>query len=226
MTSPWDLLVVGGGSAGIVAAKTGASLGARVLLVERARPGGDCLWTGCVPSKSLLAAASAAADAAAASSLGIDVNGISVDFARVMAHVRSAIRTIEPADSPEALEAAGVRVRTGDLTFTGRHRADVDGEAVEFRQAILCTGSSPALPPIPGLAAVEPLTSDTVWELDELPGGSPSSAEETSAASWVRPSRASARSSPSSRVRTRSSRVKTRTPRRSSLRPSSGTASR
>ncbi len=77
----WDLLVVGGGTAGLVGAKTAAALGARVLLVERDRLGGDCLWTGCVPSKSLLAAASAAADARGAARLGVEVSGVRVDFA-------------------------------------------------------------------------------------------------------------------------------------------------
>lgn len=79
---PWDLVVIGGGTAGIVGAKTAASLGARVLLIERERTGGDCLWTGCVPSKSLLAAAHAAADARAAGRLGVSVGDVQVDLRR------------------------------------------------------------------------------------------------------------------------------------------------
>jgi len=104
---PWDLLVIGGGSAGIVAAKTAAGFGASVLLVERERTGGDCLWTGCVPSKALLTAAHAAAQARSASRYGVDVAGVAVDFARVMAHVRQAITAIEPVDSPDTLRATG-----------------------------------------------------------------------------------------------------------------------
>ena len=169
MSAPWDVLVVGGGTAGIVSAKTAASFGARVLLVERERTGGDCLWTGCVPSKALLAAASVAARARTGERLGISVDTVSVDFKAVMAHVHSAIRTIEPVDSPAALEAAGVRVQHGDLSFTGTHTATVDGRPLRFRQAIICTGSSPVVPPIRGLDAVGPLTSDTVWDLDVLP---------------------------------------------------------
>lgn len=169
MSAPWDLLVVGGGTAGIVSAKTAAGFGARVLLVERDRTGGDCLWTGCVPSKSLLASASVAARARDGGRLGIDVTGVSVDFARVMEHVHSAIRTIEPVDSPAALEAAGVQVLHGDLIFTGTNSAAVDGRRIEFAQAIVCTGSSPLVPPIPGLADAEPLTSDSVWDLRVLP---------------------------------------------------------
>lgn len=170
MTAPWDLLVVGGGTAGIVSAKTAAGFGARVLLVERDRTGGDCLWTGCVPSKALLASASLAAHTRAGARLGVDVEGLSVDFTKVMGHVHAAVRTIEPVDSPAALKAAGVHVESGDLAFTGPHSATVDGRTVEFAQAIICTGSSPVIPSIPGLADAAPLTSDSVWDLEALPG--------------------------------------------------------
>ncbi len=123
-----------------------------------------------MPSKALLASASVAAQARNGARLGINVDGVSVDFARVMEHVHAAIRTIEPVDSPAALEAAGVQVETGDLSFTGPNSAIVAGRPVEFAQAIVCTGSSPVVPPIPGLDGAEPLTSDSVWDLDVLPG--------------------------------------------------------
>ncbi len=166
---PWDLLVVGGGTAGIVGAKTAARLGARVLLVERERTGGDCLWTGCVPSKALLAAAGVAASARTGHRFGIAVAEVSVDFAKVMDHVRAAIAYIAPGDSVEALERASVAVRTGTARFTGPDSAEIDGTTVRFRQALLATGASPAVPPIPGLSDVEYLTSDTVWGLSKLP---------------------------------------------------------
>jgi pyruvate/2-oxoglutarate dehydrogenase complex dihydrolipoamide dehydrogenase (E3) component len=166
---PWDLLVVGGGTAGLVSAQTAAGLGARVALVERARTGGDCLWTGCVPSKALVAAGARAAEARRASRMGVHVGDVSVDLAEVMAHVQDAIRTIEPVDSSAALEAAGVRVIAGDLTFTGPHSAQVDGRPLAFEQAVVCTGSAPLLPPLPGLAEADPLTTDDVWQLRELP---------------------------------------------------------
>ena len=166
----YDLLVVGGGTAGLVGARTAASFGARVLLVERHRFGGDCLWTGCVPSKSMLAAAEAAAGARAAGRFGVDVDGVRVDFARVRAHVHGARDAIAPVDSPEALRAAGVEVRHGDATLTGPRTAEVDGEPVRFRAALLATGSGPAVPDLPGLRAAAPLTSDDVWDrLEELP---------------------------------------------------------
>ena len=165
----WDLLVVGGGTAGLVGARTAASFGASVLMVERDRPGGDCLWTGCVPSKALLAAASAAADARAAARLGVHVDGVRVRFDELMAHVRGAIATIEPVDSADAMRAAGVEYASGTATFTGPGSAQVDGTPVLFRQALVATGSDPAVPPIPGLADADPLTSDSVWDLTERP---------------------------------------------------------
>ncbi|MCZ2827589.1 FAD-dependent oxidoreductase [Modestobacter sp. VKM Ac-2986] len=112
-TGVWDLLVVGGGTAGIVASTTAASLGARVLLVERERTGGDCLHTGCVPSKALLASATAAADARGAARLGVDVSGVEVDFARVMLRVERALRRRRllagPRDDVPALRRLGHR---------------------------------------------------------------------------------------------------------------------
>lgn len=165
----WDLLVVGGGTAGIVGARTAARLGARVLLVETARPGGDCLWTGCVPSKALLAAAAAAGSARSAGRLGIEVPVVDVQFDRVMEHVRSSIAHIAPIDSTEALEAAGVHVLRGRAMLTGPRTVSVDGRLITFHQALLATGASPFLPPVPGLADAAPLTSDTVWELTSLP---------------------------------------------------------
>ncbi len=165
----WDLLVVGGGTAGIVGAKTAAGFGARVLLVERDRTGGDCLWTGCVPSKALLAAAARVADLRRADRFGIDTGPVRVHFDRVIDHVRAATARIEPVDSPAALRAAGVTVLSGTARFTDPETAVVDGQDVRFRQALLATGASPTLPPIAGLGDAGPLTSDTVWELTELP---------------------------------------------------------
>ncbi len=166
---PWDLLVVGGGTAGIVGAKTAARLGGRVLLVERDRTGGDCLWTGCVPSKALLAAAGVAASARRSDEFGVRTGDVSVDFAQVMDHVRAAIQRIAPVDSVEALENASVTVRRATARFTGAGSADLDGTTVQFRQALVATGAGPAVPPVPGLREVDFLTSETIWGLDELP---------------------------------------------------------
>ncbi|SDN32407.1 Pyridine nucleotide-disulphide oxidoreductase, partial [Lentzea albidocapillata subsp. violacea] len=169
MTRGYDLAIVGGGTAGIIAAKTAGRLGARVVLVERDRTGGDCLWTGCVPSKSLIAAAHAAQTMRTAGRFGITPVEPQVDFAAVMAHVYRAIKRIEPVDSPAALSEAGAEVIEGTAVFTGPDELKVDGRSLRFRHALIATGSVPALPPVPGLAEVEPLTSDTVWDLTELP---------------------------------------------------------
>ncbi|MEU4626544.1 FAD-dependent oxidoreductase [Actinoplanes sp. NPDC023801] len=165
----WDLLVIGGGTAGLVAAKTAAGFGARVLMVERERTGGDCLWTGCVPSKALLHVAHTAAAARRAASFGIHTGAVRVDFAQVMAHVRAAIAAIEPVDSPATLRDAGVRVTHGTARLLSATTADVGGVTVAFRQALLATGSAPVVPPIDGLAQSSPLTSDTIWTLEALP---------------------------------------------------------
>lgn len=177
-STSWDLLVVGGGTAGIVAARTARALGCSVLLVERSRTGGDCLWSGCVPSKALLAAAHAAADARRAEQFGVHAD-IRIDRAQVFAHVRTAIARIEPDDSPQTLRSNGINVTFGQLTFTGPNSAmiarsgaadrDDDRQLVRFRQAVIATGSEPAIPDVPGLADVIPLTTDTLWELAELP---------------------------------------------------------
>ncbi len=168
----WDLLVVGGGTAGIVAARTAAGFGASVLLVERARTGGDCLWTGCVPSKALLAAAHAASSARAAGRYGVTVDVVRPDFAAVMAHVHDRIAAIEPDDAPATLRATGARVARATVRFTGPDTAALSGASgadVRFRRALLATGSAPTVPPVPGLAQAHPLTSDTVWALTTLP---------------------------------------------------------
>ncbi|WP_179872253.1 dihydrolipoyl dehydrogenase family protein [Microcella indica] len=164
-----DLLVIGGGSAGIVAAKTAARFGADVLLVERDRMGGDCLWTGCVPSKSLIAAADAATRARSSVELGVSASSVTVDFAAVMRHVRAAISVIEPTDAPEALGAVGARVERGSARFVGPREAEVGGRRIRFGQAIIATGSAPVMPGIEGLDRVDALTSETVWDIDELP---------------------------------------------------------
>ena len=165
----WDLLVVGGGTAGIVGAQTAAGLGARVLLVERDRTGGDCLWSGCVPSKAFGAAARAAVAARRSTHLGVSSGDVTIDFASTMAHVRGAVAHIAPEDSPEALTAAGVVVAAGTARFVGEGRAVVDADEVHFRQALLATGAAPTVPGLTGLDEIDWLTSDSVWDLEEVP---------------------------------------------------------
>lgn len=165
-----DLLVIGGGTAGLVAAVGAAGQGARTVLVERERTGGDCLWTGCVPSKALLTAAEAAHTARSSQHLGVRVDGeVRVDLATVLAHVRAAQTAIAPHDSPERLRREGVEVVSGSARFVAPDAVDIDGRRLGFRAAVVATGSEPVVPDLPGLAAADPLTSDTVWDLTELP---------------------------------------------------------
>jgi pyruvate/2-oxoglutarate dehydrogenase complex dihydrolipoamide dehydrogenase (E3) component len=140
-----------------------------VALIERERTGGDCLWTGCVPSKSLIAAAGLAHRMRHADAVGLAPITPEIDFARVMQHVWGAIRTIEPHDSPERLQAAGVEVIKAEGRFTGPGTIGAAGRELRFRSAIIATGAQPAAPPIAGLSEAEPLTTDTVWDLRALP---------------------------------------------------------
>ena len=165
----YDLAVVGGGTAGLTAALIAAGIGARVCLIERAATGGDCLWTGCVPSKSLLAAAALAHRMRTADRVGLAPVEPGIDLDRVMAHVRAARDRLAPADSPERLRRDGVEVIQGEGRFTGPGRLAVAERTVAYRSALIATGSSPSIPPVPGLAAAQPLTNDTVWDLRELP---------------------------------------------------------
>lgn len=160
----WDLVVIGAGSAGLVGARTAAVLGARVLLIEADGFGGECLFTGCVPSKALIAAADAAQDARDAGRLGIHAGDVRVDFAAVMAHVKGAIAAIAPVDSPETLAETGVYTLRGRARFDGPRSLVVEGVGIRFRDALVATGSAPVVP-----EGVDVLTNETLWDLEELP---------------------------------------------------------
>ena len=165
----YDLVVIGGGTAGLVSAIGAAGLGARVALIERGLLGGDCLHTGCVPSKALLRSARAAAEARRAPALGVQVGGIGVDFAAVMRRLRERRADLSPHDSAERLRATGVDVHVGEARFTGAAAVAVAGRTLTFRRAVIATGGRPAVPPIPGLAALPYLTSETLFSLTEQP---------------------------------------------------------
>jgi pyruvate/2-oxoglutarate dehydrogenase complex dihydrolipoamide dehydrogenase (E3) component len=170
MTEP-DLLILGGGTAGLTAAVLAAGLGARATLIERDRTGGDCLWTGCVPSKGLLEAAHVAHAMRTADRLGLDPVEQPVDLARVLKRVRDVQHTIEPHDSPERLRDLGVEVVADDAVFTAPRsvRLKESGRMLAPRAVLIATGSEPVIPPIEGLAEAAPLTTDTVWGLETLP---------------------------------------------------------
>ncbi|MFO1317548.1 MAG: mercuric reductase [Burkholderiales bacterium] len=163
----FDIVVIGGGSAGLVVAAGGATLGARVALVERNRLGGDCLWTGCVPSKALLKSARIAHEIRHADRWALAPADPRPDIARVMERVRAVIGEIEPHDSPERFRGLGVDVIFGEGRFVARDAFEVGGRRLTAKSFVVATGSRAAVPPIPGIAGVPYLTSESVFDLRE-----------------------------------------------------------
>ncbi len=168
--SRYQLVVIGGGTAGLVSAAIAASLGARVALIERHLLGGDCLNVGCVPSKAVLRAARAwhQARTAAADFGGPSATGDG-DFGEVMERLRRLRAGIAPIDGARRFAGLGVDVFFGDARFTSADCVDVAGQSLRFRRAIVATGARAALPPIPGLAEANPLTNETLFSLTSLP---------------------------------------------------------
>ncbi len=164
-----NVIVIGAGSAGLVSALIASAVNAKVTLIEQERMGGDCLNTGCVPSKALIRAARHLHDARTAERLGIRRTSTEFDFAEVMERVQSVIRTIEPHDSIERFTDLGVECLRGTARLISPWRVAVDSRELTARAIILATGARPLIPTIPGLEQVPYLTSDTLWELRELP---------------------------------------------------------
>ena len=163
-----DLIVIGAGAAGLTAAGGCARLGLRVALVERDRMGGECLNTGCVPSKALLAAARRA-HGMGGGGMGVSAGAAKVDFVGVRAHVQNAIAAIAPHDSVERFAAWGVEVIRGDACFAGPREVQVGDRRLSAPRIVVATGSRPAVPDLPGLADVPYLTNETLFDLAELP---------------------------------------------------------
>jgi pyruvate/2-oxoglutarate dehydrogenase complex dihydrolipoamide dehydrogenase (E3) component len=165
----YDLVIVGGGSAGLVAASLAAALGARVALVDKKRLGGECLWTGCVPSKSLIASATAAQQTRDLGTLGLSGHLDPVDLGAVMDRVQAVIQVVYRGEDAEVMRKHGVDVRFGEVTFRSPHVVTVDGEPLRGRSFLLCTGSSPAVPDLDGLRDSGYLTNMTIFGLRTLP---------------------------------------------------------
>lgn len=165
----YDVVVIGAGAAGLTASGGCALYGLRTALIERGRMGGECLNTGCVPSKALLAAAAASHGVRQAGRFGISAEPPRVDFTVVRAHVRRAIETIAPHDSAETMAGYGVETIAGEARFLSPYRIAVGDRVLAAPRIVLATGSRPALPPIPGLQDVAFLTNETLWDLDTLP---------------------------------------------------------
>lgn len=164
-----NLLVIGAGSGGLVSAYIAAAVKARVGLVEKHRMGGDCLNTGCVPSKALLRSARLAAELKKGEALGFRGVAGEVDFAAVMARVQRVIGTIEPHDSPQRYRELGVEVIHGEARIVSPWSVEVNGRVLTSRNLIIAAGARPKIPDIPGLADLQPYTSDSIWSLREQP---------------------------------------------------------
>lgn len=164
-----NLIVIGGGSAGLVSAYIAAAVNARVTLIEKDRMGGDCLNTGCVPSKALLRSATIRDYMSQAADFGIIGEHQSVDFKTVMSRVQRVIADIEPHDSVERYSGLGVDCIKGEAEIISPWRVRVNGQVISAPQIILATGAAPFVPNIPGLSGIDYLTSDNLWGLEKLP---------------------------------------------------------
>ncbi len=164
-----DICVIGAGSGGLSLAAGAAQMGVKVVLIEKGKMGGDCLNTGCVPSKALIAASHAANLVRHAGRFGINGHEPEIDFLKVHDHVHGVIAAIAPHDSVERFEGLGVDVIQGAARFTGRREVEADGRRIRARRFVIATGSSPAAPPIRGLDDVSFLTNETVFDLDQRP---------------------------------------------------------
>lgn len=182
-TGRYNLVVIGGGTAGLVSAMGSAGIGAKVALIERDLLGGDCLNVGCVPSKAIISAARAAATVRDAGELGVNVEGWSVDFGSVMERMRRLRAGISPHDSAQRFTDAGIDVFIGSGKFTDGETIQVGKRTLKFSRAVIATGARAVQLPIPGIEEVQPLTNESIFSLTELPrrliviGGGPIGSE-------------------------------------------------
>ena len=178
-----DIVVLGAGSGGLVSSYIGAVVRAKVSLIEKHRMGGDCLNTGCVPSKALIRSGKLMNDIRHSSAYGVQSASGEIDFAKTMARVHRIIAKIEPHDSPERYRSLGVDVIEGEGRITSPWTVEVNGRTLTTRNIVVATGGKPFVPPIEGLADVRYLTSENLWELTEQPkrlvvlGGGPIGSE-------------------------------------------------
>ncbi len=165
-----DLIIIGGGAGGLVVASVAAQLGLKVTLIEKNEQlGGDCLHTGCVPSKALIHAARVASLMRRAGEFGLDAVEPAVDLGRVMDHVRSVIEHIQQHDDPQRFRDYGCEVLFGAAEFIDAHTVGVNGQHLQGRRFVIATGSRPFVPPIEGLEQADYLTNENLFSLRDLP---------------------------------------------------------
>ena len=165
----YNMVVIGGGSAGLVTAIVAAGLGAKVAVIEKYLMGGDCLNVGCVPSKAIIRSAKTMGEIMAAHEYGVTSNGAQVNFGEVMTRIRRVQAQLSPTDSVWRYRDAGVDVFLGEARFTGPGTIELGGATLKFKKAVIATGSRPYHPSIPGLAEAGYLTNETVFNLTEQP---------------------------------------------------------
>lgn len=171
----FDAIVIGGGAAGLTAAGIAANFGAKTMMIEKDRLGGDCTWTGCVPSKALLKAGKVAQNIRKAGKYGLIDSEPEINFRKVIEHVHEIRQDIyEEADAPKIFESMGIEVVSGTAAFLDDHtieitRKDRDTRVVSARYFFICTGGSAFVPPIEGIETVDYLTNESLFEIDELP---------------------------------------------------------
>ena len=170
MTEQYDLVVIGAGSGGLMAAEFGAKLGVRVALIEKERVGGDCTWTGCVPSKALLKVAKVAHQTRTAAQFGICAGPPTADMTAVCRHIKQAIADVYQHESPQKLTAKGIDLILGRARFLGTHTIQIGDRYLTAKKLIIATGARPFVPPIPGLSEVPYLTYLQIFENETLPG--------------------------------------------------------
>src|SRR5436309_2661500 len=170
MSDEYDLVVIGAGSAGLSAAPFAARLGAKVALVERDLPGGDCLYTGCVPSKALIKAAKVAWEMRRAADYGLTPHDAQVDLGRVMAHVRDVIQRVYQFESPDVLAEEDVEVVLAPARFVDPHTIEAGGRRLSAKYFLLCTGARASVPPVPGLSETPYESYESVFNMKQLPG--------------------------------------------------------
>ena len=179
----FNVVVIGAGSAGLVAAYIAAAVKAKVALVEKGSMGGDCLNTGCVPSKALIRTAKFMAHQKRSAEFGIHTAHAEFEFSDVMARIRRVISNIEPHDSVERYTGLGVDCFSGSATIESPYSVDVDGKKLTTKSIVIAAGAEPFVPPVPGIEEMDYLTSDTLWEMEQLPqrlvilGGGPIGSE-------------------------------------------------
>ena len=164
-----NIVVIGAGSGGLVSALIAAAVKSKVILIERDKMGGDCLNTGCVPSKALLRSAKIANYMQRATEFGLAKVEVKADFKAVMQRVQDVIATIEPHDSVERFTGLGVECVMGEAHIIDRYTVQVGDRTISTKNIIIAAGARPFVPPITGLDEVGYLTSDTVWEVKEQP---------------------------------------------------------